>query len=243
MKFYFFLGILQGIFEWLPISSEGVVALTSQIFKINFSPIDCALFLHLGTLFAVLIYFRRDFQRIITLKDPKLTKFLLITTLVSLAVGFPLYKAVKEVGLGRNLLFLTGFGLFLTAYFQRKQKKLEISENKLAFLVGFLQGLAVIPGLSRSGATIFGLSLKQRKPSQILKISYLISAPPVGAMVGYFLITRNPSLISWPALITSFLMGVLSLNFLIKLSAKINFFKFALIFGILCFLGALITFL
>ena len=74
---YILLGIIQGTFEWLPISSEGVTALTTHFLIKTFNPVDLALFLHLGTFFAVLIYFRKDWKEILTFKNPKLFRFLI----------------------------------------------------------------------------------------------------------------------------------------------------------------------
>ena len=83
-------------------------------------------------------------------------------------------------------------------------------------MAGFLQGLAVIPGLSRSGSTIFGLSLGKFDSAQILKISYMMSGPIVLASSAY-LFLKNPVLVfeAWPSLISSFLVGLISLHFLI----------------------------
>ncbi len=244
MLTYFILGILQGIFEWIPISSEGIVALVSQFLLKGFNPVDVALFLHLGTLLAVLIYFKNDWKEILTLKNIKLLRFLIIATIISLAVGYPFYKLVKNMAVGNTLLIIMGFGLLLTAYFQKMERKFEIGLNKLAVITGFLQGLSVIPGLSRSGSTIFGLSLGKFPPSKILKTSYLMSAPVVLASSCY-LFLENPILIfkGWPSLVFSFLIGFGSLHFLINLAKKINFFQFALIFASLCFLGAAIGFI
>ena len=241
---YIFLGIIQGVFEWIPISSEGVVALASHILMKGLSPIDLALFLHLGTLLAVLIYFRNDWKNVLTLKNPNLLRFLVIATIISLIVGYPFYLLVKEIVIGNSLLLVMGFGLLFTAYFQRKKMSLSISSDKLAIITGFLQGLAVIPGLSRSGATIFGLSLGKISPTEILKISYMMSAPVVLSSTIY-LFFKNPTLVleGWPALISSFLVGILSLAFLIRISQRINFFKFVIIFASLCFLGAAIGFI
>jgi len=241
---YAFLGILQGIFEWIPISSEGIVALTSQFLIEKINPVDVALFLHLGTLFAVLIYFRKDWIEILTFKDLKLLRFLIIATIVSLIIGFPFYKLVKSMVIGNTILLLTGFGLLLTAYFHKTKKTFEVNFQKLAVISGFLQGLAVIPGVSRSGSTIFGLSLGKLNPPTILKVSYMMSVPAILAS-SFYIFWNNPVLVfeSWLALIFSFLVGIITLHFLINLSKKINFFKFALIFALLCFLGAVIGFL
>jgi len=241
---YILLGIIQGIFEWIPISSEGIVALVCQFLIQNINPIDMALFLHLGTLLAVLIYFRKDWKKVLTGRDSKLLYFLIISTLVSLAIGYPLYRLARLV-IGNILLIIMGFGLLLTAYFHKKTKKtFGLSFNKLAIITGLLQGLAVIPGLSRSGSTIFGLSLGKTNPSEILKVSYMMSAPVVLVSSAY-LFLENPVLLfnGWPSLIFSFLVGYLSLDVLMKLAQKINFFKFTLIFGLLCFLGVAIAFI
>ena len=243
MVSYVILGILQGIFEWIPISSEGIVALTSQFLKAEVNPLDIALFLHLGTLLAVLIYFRKDWVEILTLRNKILVKFLIIATIISLGVGFLTYKTVKEIAVGAGLLLVMGFGLLFTAFFQKTKRKLNLNLNQIAVISGFLQGLSVIPGLSRSGSTIFSLSLGKLAPSQILKISYMMSAPVVLASTVYLGI-QEPVLFfqGWPALIFSFLVGLATLHFLIKVSQKIDFSKFALIFGILCLIGAVIAF-
>ena len=238
---YIILGIVQGLFEWIPISSEGIVALASKFLLIEFNPIDLALFLHLGTLLAVIFYFKKDWKGVVFFKDSKLARFLIISTMISLMVGYPVYKMIRSAVVGSGLLLIMGFGLLLTACFHKLKKTLKIRPDKLAIITGFLQGLAVIPGLSRSGSTIFGLSLSKITPSQALKTSYMMSVPVIFVSSTYLFLT-NPSLIlnAWPSLIFSFLFGVLSLRFLMNMSQKIDFFKFALIFSILCFIGAAI---
>ena len=244
MSEYIFLGTIQGIFEWIPVSSEGVVALLSQFLIEDFRPVDLSLFLHLGTFFAVLVYFRKDWQEILMFKNLKLLKFLLLATLISLAVGYPVYKMIQDLAVGGVLLTVMGFGLLITAYFNKTKRTFKISSVNLAIIAGFLQGLAVIPGLSRSGSTIFGLSLGKNDPREVLKISYLMSAP-VALASSVYLFLENPSLAfeAWPALIFSFLFGILSLGFVLKITRNVSFFKFALIFSLLCFLGAAISFL
>jgi len=236
---YVILGIIQGIFEWIPISSQGIVAIASQFLIKEVHPLEMALFLHLGTLLAVLIYFRKEWIEVFRFKNISLLRFLVVSAAISGIVGFALYVLIKNIALGNGLLVITGFGLLLTAYFHKAKRMPGINLNKLAVITGILQGLAVIPGLSRSGATIFGLSLGKLNPEEILKISYMMSAPAVLGLTG-FLFFKNPVLISesWPALIFSFLAGFLTLDFLLKVANKIDFFKFALIFALFCFLGA-----
>jgi len=238
---YLILGIIQGVFEWIPISSEGIVALVADSF--NLQAIDIALFLHLGTLLAVLVYFYKDWIKVLTFKNNKLLKFIIISTIFSAIIGYLLYSVVN-IFIGSSLLLITGIGLLFTAFFHKKKRKFNISDNWLAVIVGAIQGLAVIPGLSRSASTIFGLSLKKENPKEILKYSYMISAPMVlGGSLYLFL--KNPALVvnAWPALIMSFIIGLITLKIILKFCSKINFFKFAIGFAILCFIGFFISIL
>ncbi len=234
---YLLLGILQGIFEWLPVSSEGVVALASQLMVGGINPVDVSLFLHLGTFFVVMVYFRKGWKEVATLKDPGLLRFLAITTVISLAIGLPVYLAVRSVATGVALLFVMGIGLLFTACFHRSGRATGMGLGRLAAIAGILQGFSVIPGLSRSGSTIFGLSLGDLKPSDVLRLSYMMSAPVILVSAAFVAIS-NPVVISaWPSLITSFIMGFASLHFLMRISQRMNFFWFALVFALLCFVG------
>ncbi len=236
------LGLLQGVFEWLPVSSEAVVALTGGFFKIK-NPIEVALFLHLGTVLAVMFYFRKDWIDIIRRKNDKMLKLLLISTPVSLVVAFPIYHYLKKVASEELLLLLTGFALLLTAYFHKKKLKLNISWKALSFLAGFLQGLSVVPGVSRSGSTVFGLSLGKLKGEEVLKTSYMMSVPVVLAS-SFFLFWKNSEIVldNWPALVVSFATGVLTLKVILNWVKKVDFFKVVLVFALFCFMGAGLTF-
>ena len=236
---YIILGTIQGIFEWLPISSQGITAVATSILIKKVNPIDVALFLHVGTFFSVLIYFRKEWIRVFTLKDVVFFRFLFIATLLSGIVGFLLYSLIENISIGSSLLFITGVGLLITAFFHKLKKHKKIKRDKLAVISGLLQGLSVIPGLSRSGSTIFGLSLGMTETKEILKISYMMSAPVTIGMA-LFIFIKEPVLVreSWPALVSSFFVGLLSLDILLKLARRIDFFKFAIIFAIFCFIGA-----
>lgn len=239
---YIIAGVLQGIFEWLPVSSEGVVSLFSDFSLEQANNVDFALFLHLGTVLAVMIYFWKEIRDLILFKDKKFIKFFIIVTLISGGLGFFVYKFASDLGGGPWLLFLMGCGLFLTSWFQKKRIKIKMSENMLAIIVGLLQAITPIPGVSRSGATIFGLSLSEDNPEKILKTSYLISIPVVLGS-NLYLYFKNPGMISQGvliALVFSFIFGMITLKLLMGFSQKINFSKFTFIFGVLCFLGVLV---
>lgn len=236
---YILLGIIQGIFEWIPVSSEGVVALMSQSLIKDVNPLDIALFLHLGTLLSVLIYFYKDFIDLILIKDKEFFKFFIIVTMVSGFIGFFIYQFASEIVMGSGLLFLMGLGLLMTSFMQKQKNNFIIDKKYSSLFVGVLQGISAIPGVSRSGSTIFGLSLSEKDPELILKHSYLISAPVVLGSSLYLFI-KNPVLVSqgWISLIFSFIFGLISLKIILSWAKKINFSLFTLIFGLLCIIGA-----
>ena len=241
---YVLLGALQGIFEWIPISSQGLITIFSSFIVTDINSIDFSLFLHLGTMFAVLIFFRKDWINLILLRDKELLRFFIIASIVSLSLGFVVYKTIGDIAIGSGLLFLIGFGLLLTSWFQKKDIRLNMNKDFNSVIVGLLQGISVIPGVSRSGSTIFGLSLKENDPSEILKKSYIISLPAVIVSTGYIFI-NSPSISSFPwiALLSSFVFGIISLKVLLDFSKKVNFSKITMTFGILCLIGGIIEWL
>ncbi|MDD5639585.1 MAG: undecaprenyl-diphosphate phosphatase [Candidatus Pacebacteria bacterium] len=242
---YIFLGFLQGVFEWLPISSKGIVSLAINYFNIkNVNPLDLALFLHLGTLFATFIYFWKDICDLILFKDKKFVKFFVIVSFISGTLGFLIYKLTKNFANGSTLLFVVGLGLLLTSFFQSRKVKIKLSNTMSAIIVGLLQSLSAIPGVSRSGSTIFGLSLSENDPEKILRYSYLISIPVVLGADIYLqrenLVQLSPEILV--AIVSSFIFGILFLKILLTFSKKVNFALFTLFFGLLCILGAVISF-
>ncbi len=233
------LGALQGVLEWLPISSEGIIALLGDLFT-NQNPVDLALFLHLGTLLTVLVYFRKDWYEVFTFRNPKLVYFLLLSTPISLLAGFILYPFIRNVAVGSALLMIMGLGLLTTSYMQKSERKKLFGFVNMSLFTGLLQGLAVIPGMSRSGSTIFGLTTSNLSSKEILKYSYMMSVPAVLASNIYLWINQSITVSGWPALISSFIVGLIALHYLLEISKKISFHHFTLTFGILCLLGAFI---
>ena len=122
---YLFVGLLQGLLEWLPISSQGnlVVLMISLLGMESSRALELSVFLHVGTGLAAIVYFRSDLRSLMvrdTEEDRGLTRFLLIATAVTGVVGLPFFLLIKEVGSYEGVLMaLTGVALIATGLIQR----------------------------------------------------------------------------------------------------------------------------
>ncbi len=258
---YVILGIIQGITEWLPISSSGMLTLVmTNFFDVTDISIllQQSLFLHLGTFFAVLIYFRHDVIRLIQCifnkqekEYRKILKFLIITTIITSIVGLVIVFFLtainisltgKAITLGVGILLLITGGIQLTARKKGAKNANDIT-NKTSVLLGATQGLSVLPGLSRSGITVSTLLLDKFDDRTALRLSFLMSLPVV-LLGNIFLNFRDITLTFttelFYGLLFAFVFGILTIHLLINLAKRINFAWFAIIFGILMMIGILI---
>ncbi|PJE64421.1 MAG: UDP-diphosphatase [Candidatus Ryanbacteria bacterium CG10_big_fil_rev_8_21_14_0_10_43_42] len=259
------LGTIQGVTEWLPISSEGITTLVYTALTKNTVPLEeiirLSLFLHGGTFLAALVYFWKDVRDIIlalfwrekTEEIHHLVRFLIIATGVSGSVGLILFSGIKiasdwlQVG-GSGITGLIGMFLIITGVLQLTQKKehSNIRETrdltmKDALVLGVVQGCAVLPGLSRSGITVAALLFRSYATASALRVSFLMSLPIV--LGGNILLNSKEFAITPPLMagfFVSFFFGFLTINGLLKLAQKINFGYFALGFGVLALLAAFI---
>jgi len=260
----FILGAIQGITEWLPISSEGATVLAYKFLfnSENLSEaIKFSLFLHLGTFVASFIYLRKDVYKILgaflsfsesTDESKILLKFLLIATTVSGVLGVLIFKFIGEIEqskffTGQAITFLVGLALLVTAFLQirarnddgaRSIKSLSMAET---LFLGFVQGLSALPGISRSGITVSTLLLKNFHKEKALKISFLMGLPIV--LSGNILLNLGSfsfSAVSLWGLLFSFVFGLATINILFKVARKINFGYFVLFFAVLVVASAFI---
>lgn len=249
------LGAIQGITEWLPLSSSGMITLAmTNIFGItNISVIlQQALFLHLGTFFAALIYFRKEVRGILTFrkKTRKVLNFLIISTIITGILGIIIMKfLINNLDLtGKTITFAVGFLLLITGTMQFASRKKGLKtekeiKNSDGIIVGLAQGLAVLPGVSRSGITTSTLLLKKFNDTSALRLSFLMSLPIVllgNIFVNLPDITKTFTAFSFIGLITSFVFGILTIHILMRISKKINFAWFAIFFAVLMLISVLI---
>ena len=245
----FFLAIIQGITEFLPISSSIHLIIFRDIFLVGKSVLDSNLeltfdiALHFGTLLAIIVYFYKD---IINIKR-NMIKNIIIATIPAAIVGF-LFEDIIERYI-RTKYFLLVFSLIIVGiiiYFvdikSRSDKSIEKMSLKSAFYIGLGQMLALIPGFSRSGTTItFGRILGINREDST-KFSFYLSVPILtGALflqtfkTDYDIIYHNLSIFIMGIFI-SFITGLLCIKLLINY-VKTNNFKifmwYRIVFGII----------
>lgn len=241
------LGILQGILEWIPVSSQGQ-SMLAMIYWLGLSPSDAlsySIFLHLGTMTAVLIRFRHEFLKMLKEIDSKLTRIVIVSTVCTGITGIPLYLFFRESFTGgREATLLIGALLIATGLLLRfKGSGSRVTEDMgLADMIalGLAQGFSILPGVSRSGTTLTVLLMKGFKQDEALAVSFIISVPAVlGAIVLDHSITAIPWMTAAAMLIASLVVGYLTMDLLIRFAKMINFSGFCLALGLITLLLAL----
>lgn len=258
------LGIIQGIFEWLPVSSEGFLLLVKSNFfnEININLfLRQALFLHLGTFFAALIYFRKEVKQLIkgTINykhtDPetkRTVRFLFITTIITSIVGLAILNFMKLVKIQELPLTSVSVNLFIgvllivTGILQIKsssagyRREYQLKDKDSIFL-GVAQGIATLPGLSRSGLTISSLLFRNFNETTALRLSFIMSLPIVflaNLVLNFKDVVFMKSMFF--AFLIAFIFGLLTIHLLMKLSEKIKFGSFVIFFGVLAILAGIV---
>ena len=236
------LGIIQGLTEFLPISSSGHLVLSQEILGIKIPGNDFEVLLHIGTLCSILFVFSNDIKNILfTLSSQKTQKFILmifVGTIPAVIVGLGFKDGIERlfddiIVVGFALVF-TGIILIGSFYFKSENKKNTIIK---ACLIGIAQAIAIIPGISRSGITISFALFLGLDARQAAKFSFLLAIPVISG-AGILMATdlRDGFSINiytaTSGLITSFFVGMVALKWLL---AWLEGGKFHY-FGIYCFL-------
>lgn len=237
------LGVLQGVFEWLPVSSKSIVTIAGV--AQGMGPAEAfglALFLHIGTMVAAIAFFRNDIAQILR-ADRDMQRFLLIALGASAITGLPAYWLTKNylltsgsvVAVAAGVL-LIGVGALQWASKNRgSNKACDECIDKNAVGLGLAQGLSILPGVSRSGITVTALLLESFSPEQAFRISFLLSIPTILAFEAFQALT-SPIALSVEvgvAALAAFVAGYLSLEILMRAAKKIEFSWFAIGFGLI----------
>lgn len=243
------LGTLQGVTEFLPISSSGHLVLAQNWLQIYPPPFYFDVFVHLVSLIAIAYYFRSQIQKIILDRNWELIKYLCIGTLPIVIVGLAAADQIKGL-FSSN--FTAGFGLLITAVFNfttaenfSNQTKTKALNPLKALLTGVMQALAVIPGISRSGSTLLGGSVTKISKQKALEFSFLLAIPAILAANVFYTFTSSQSILaeitsySFPVYLTGglvcFITSLASLKLLQKVlnTSKYHFFGwYCLIMGL-----------
>ena len=242
------LGIVQGIAEFLPISSSAHLIIFRDVFGIgsgvsNDLALTLDIALHLGTLLAIGIFFFNDFINMIVkgftkgIKDKqgKMLWFLIIATIPAAIAGL-LFEDIIENAIRSNYiviacaLILMGVIIYFVDKKSKQTEDLESMNLKQAFLVGCAQVFALIPGFSRSGTTITAARAFKLNREDAAKFSFFLSAPVVcGAVILQLLDSTTITLIMSNltifliGILTAFLSGIFCISFLLKYLKKHDF--------------------
>lgn len=246
-------GVIQGLSEFLPVSSSGHLALLPHLMHIEDPGVAFDLMMHLGTAFAVMVYFKSEILKLIRQIVPLLTlshsadkdlifaKNFVISTVASVVcilLLLPVSKLARDPWV--IILNLSVFGalLWFADWFNSKKhlKTNPMEEGiawKLAIIIGVAQSLAIFPGVSRSGITITMALILGLRRKDAGAFSFLLSLPIIFAGI----LKEVPELLSagdvtamMPLLVgvvTSFVVGYLTIHFFMKLIAKIPLYVFS----------------
>jgi undecaprenyl-diphosphatase len=265
---YIIIAILQGLVEWLPISYSGQVIIVATSF-LNISPDEAfslSIWLHFGTMLAVLLKFRRDYFNIIKSFFPrrfeideidiKKRNWLIIATIGTGITAIPLYFIFKFLFIEgfsakggdiltmviSGLLIITGIVLikFKASYGNKDIKSISKEVlRKDSLISGLVQGVSILPGISRSGFTVSSMLFERYQQEKALFLSFIMSVPVIIASIGVDILFGEGSVFGILDPITiiittgvSFIVGYLTMNILLKIANRIGFGYFCIIYGL-----------
>lgn len=256
------LAAIQGISAWIPISSKTQVILAADfLFNIPFqTAIAFALALHVGDLLAAGYKYRVEYAHAVreafqpktvtqfqtgATEENQTARFLVLTVLASAAVGLPAYLLLRQAfsGIsGEPLLFAIGLLLIAMAAITWHSRRKPIAEKKnldlkTTLITGAAQGLAVIPGISRSGITQCSLLLQGVPSERAMKLSFLMSAPMIAAAVIAFQLVEgfgglDVGLVA-VGIAVSAIASLLTMDALTKIARKVPSWQFMAAIGVL----------
>ncbi|MDC0426673.1 undecaprenyl-diphosphate phosphatase [Pelagibacteraceae bacterium] len=229
------LSIVQGITEFLPISSSAHLILISKYFSFDNASLTLDVSLHLGSLLAIIYYFKKEFLSFI--RNKQLFLKIIFSSVPIILMGFFLiklnlidyFRSYKVIGWS-TVIF--SFFLYISDKFKIKKTLKKNFSYRTALYIGLFQVLALIPGASRSGITMSAARFFKFNRIDAAKISFLLSVPTLSAasLFGIQQLIKNNSfnfsLLNLLGIFLSFLFSYLTIKFLIKFLIKFNLTSF-----------------
>lgn len=232
------LGIVQGLTEFLPISSSGHLMIVESLLNFSGGGMFYNVLLHVASLLAVVIVFWKDVIRI--LKNPlgKEMRFIILATIPTVIIALVVNHFCDDF----MLKTFVGFGFLIsaiviavTSILQKKKNVIALEmDNKKAFIIGVVQGLAVFPGISRSGSTICAGLVQKVEREESATFSFLISIPVIlggmcfelakGIKHGFGNIQALPCILGF---ISAFIVALFAIKFMMKIVKKGNWWGFS----------------
>ena len=237
---YFLIGIIQGITEFLPISSSGHLVLLAKLTSWEDQGLFTDIAVHFGTLFAVMIYLRKDIYYFLTnifqfkIFEDQIIFKIILATLPAIILGYFIYDYVSLYFRSIQLIALSSIVFAIILFFADRVKIESKSWNKITYIealtVGLFQVLAFIPGASRAGVTITGARLLGYDRLNAARFSMILSKPIILASMTLSLINiSNEEYVpvnlhqSLSAALVAFITALLSIIFLMRFIKKANF--------------------
>lgn len=237
--FYFLLGLVQGVTEFLPVSSSGHLVLLNKLFGIEQNFVFLSVFLHIATLLAVVFVLRKEIWLLIKNPFSKPAILLVVATIPTVVVVL-LFKSFFEASFSGEWLpicfAITATALLFTSIFSKQYPNKKMS-YKSAILMGLSQGIAILPGISRSGATICtGLVCGEDK-QQTTHFSFLMSIPIIicsllyevyqGVSQGVPLVSGNIAYV-FVAFVVAFVSGIFAIKFMLRIVQRGKYYYFSI---------------
>lgn len=234
------LGIIEGVTEFLPVSSTGHLVLATKLMGLSQSEFlkSFDIVIQAGAILAVVFLYWKELAA-----NSRIAKRLAAAFVPTAVIGLLLYKTVKSVFLGWNNLIaaaLLAGGVFLIIFeLLYREKKDAVDEMEKisygqSFIIGLFQSLALVPGVSRSAATVIGGLFLGLKRKTIVEFSFLLAVPTMLAATGLDMLKSAPVFSAENAVflaagfVTSFLIAVASIKFLLVFIQKNNFIPFGI---------------
>ena len=239
------MSFIQGLTEFIPVSSSSHLILVSEYLNFDNKNLSIDVSLHIGSFFAVLFYFKKEVLNFIKYKELFLK--ILVSSIPVIILGFILVKsnaieALRDVRIIGLTTIIFGLLLFFSDRFETKKDMNKNFDYKSAIIIGILQILSLIPGVSRSGISITAARFLNFKRSDSAKISFLLSLPTLAAVSIYglkniFLSENlNYSTINLIAILLSGIFSYLTIKYFLIYLKKFNlnlFVIYRIILGIL----------